>query len=297
MKAKIAPSQYAITAQDLALVLALARGGTLALAGERLLVDASTVFRNLQRLERALGQSLFVRSRAGYAVSETAHTLVSAAERIESQLEGARAALQQTNTSLAGVVRITSTDSVLQGLVMPALHALHAANPQLRFELHTGSELVNLTQRDADIAVRATKSPPQHLIGKCVGRLNVAVYASRGLRVATLQQAMDRGLPWVAPDEGLPTHPSVLWRKRTFPKLVPSFSVFSIGAVLSGIEAKLGIGVLPTFLAQGRSDLQQLSSTLQDVDTELWVLTHSEARHLRRVSAVYNYLVSTLKLP
>ena len=49
----------------------------------------------------------------------------------------------------------------------------------MNFELHTGNELASLTRRDADIAVRATKRPPQHLVGKSVGPIRVALYAAR----------------------------------------------------------------------------------------------------------------------
>ena len=66
MKTSIAQLQYSPNTADLETVLALSRGRTLAAAGERLKVDASTVFRALQRLERGLGQALFERGRGGY---------------------------------------------------------------------------------------------------------------------------------------------------------------------------------------------------------------------------------------
>jgi DNA-binding transcriptional LysR family regulator len=59
-----ARTQYTLSAADLDVVLAMVRGGTLAAAGERLGVDASTVFRSLRRIERGLGAALFDRSRA-----------------------------------------------------------------------------------------------------------------------------------------------------------------------------------------------------------------------------------------
>ena len=56
------------------------------------------------------------------------------------------------------------------------------------------------------------------------------------------------------------------------------------------------MGILPLFLAQGRSDLLPLTEVLDECQTELWLLTHSQSRHLRRVSAVYSHLAQTLLL-
>ena len=91
-KTQIARTQYELTASDLQVVLSLARGGTLAGAAERSGSDPSTVFRALQRLERALGQRLFERTRSGYLPTEAAAEISVHAERIEAELEAARAA-------------------------------------------------------------------------------------------------------------------------------------------------------------------------------------------------------------
>ncbi|MCY1385106.1 hypothetical protein D9M69_734480 [compost metagenome] len=58
----------------------------------------------------------------------------------------------------------------------------------------------------------------------------------------------------------------------------------------------LGVGILPLFLARTRTDLVRLTEPLDDAQTELWLLTHPESRHLRRVAAVYGHLAASLKL-
>jgi DNA-binding transcriptional LysR family regulator len=175
----IAKTQYRMTPGDLEVTLALVRGGTLAAAGERLGIDASTVFRSLQRIERGLGRALFERTRSGYLANELATELAEHAERMEAALEAARSSAEAAPAQVSGTVRITTTDTVLHGLVAPALRGLHAVHPLLSYELHTGNELASLTRRDADIAVRATKRPPQHLVGKHIGPIRVALYAAK----------------------------------------------------------------------------------------------------------------------
>jgi DNA-binding transcriptional LysR family regulator len=297
VKSSIAASQYKIGPADLEVVLALARGRTLASAGMRLGIDASTVFRNLQRLERGLGQALFERTRSGYQALELATHLATQAEQVEAALEAARLSVQAAPGQVSGTVRITSTDTVLHGLIAPALLPLKQEHPLLNFDLHTGNELASLTRRDADIAVRATKRPPVHLVGKQVGTIRVAVYAAKGRGCPKWGDVEAGTVDWVAPDDALPDHPSVLWRKRHFPKVVPRYRVGSILSVLELVALGMGVGIVPLFLAEGRSGVSRLTEPLQDSETGLWLLTHPEARHLRRLSVVYTHLAQRLHLP
>lgn len=289
-------TQYKLSAADLEVVLALVRTGTLADAGERLSLDASTVFRAIQRVEKGLGQRLFERSRAGYQPSELAQLLAGHGEQVEAQLEAARSVLQLQPEQVSGTVRITTTDTVLHGLVAPALKALQVSHPLLGFDIHAGNELASLTRRDADIAVRATKRPPQHLVGKHIGPIRVALYAGKKGGSKRFDDAVAAQASWIGPDDALPEHPSVVWRKKYFPKVAPRYRVNSILTVAELVAQGLGIGILPVFLAQRRADLTQLTEVLDECQTELWLLTHTESRHLRRVSAVYGYLSENLLL-
>lgn len=289
--------QYKLTPADLEVALALSRFGTLASAGERLGVDASTVFRALQRVERGLGQRLFERTRSGYVANELGVDLVEQAERMEQALEAARSRVEATPAQLSGTVRITTTDTILHGLVAPALRDLGRLHPLLNHELHTGNELASLTRRDADIAVRATRRPPQHLVGKQIGPIKVAVYAARRGGARLFADVEAGRCDWIAPDDALPDHPSVTWRKRHFPKVLPRYRVNSILSVLELVALGLGVGIVPLFLVEGRKDVVRLTEPLDECETDLWLLTHPESRHLRRVGAVYTHLAQALKLP
>jgi DNA-binding transcriptional LysR family regulator len=293
MNAKL---QYSISASDLEIVLALSRSSTLANAGERLGMDASTVFRGVQRIERGLGQRLFERSRNGYLPNELALTLISHAERVEAELESARSAAQLTDQDISGTVRITTTDTVLHGLIAPALRSFKRIHPLVQFELHTGNELANLSRRDADIALRATKRPPAHLIGRQLGVIRVAPFMAKSARLNSLEDHLRKNTPWIAPDDALPEHPSVLWRKKHVPKAQVQYRVNSILSVAEFVAQGLGIGIVPLFLARERNDLRQIGQALEESETELWMLTHTESRHLSRVSAVFTHFVQQIQL-
>jgi DNA-binding transcriptional LysR family regulator len=194
-------------------------------------------------------------------------------------------------------VRITTTDTVLHGLVAPALRGLQKAHPLLGYELHAGNELASLTRRDADIAVRATKRPPQHLVGKQIGPIRVALYAAKRGSARKLADVEAGLADWIAPDDALPDHPSVVWRKRHFPKANLRYSVNSILSVLELLALGLGVGIVPLFLAEGRGDVVRLTDALDECETDLWLLTHPESRHLRRVATVYSHLAQAMNMP
>ncbi len=286
--------QYTLSAADLTLILSLTRAGRLAEAGERLGVDSSTIFRSLQRIERGLGIVLFARSRSGYAPTELALSLAEQGERIEATLEAARAAARLAPEQASGSVRITTTDTILHGLIAPVLGPLRLLHPLISYDLHSGNELLSLTRRDADIAVRATKRPPPHLVGKRIGPIRVALFAAKG--GATKLSHVESGkATWIAPDDALPEHPSVIWRKRHYPKVTPEYRVNSIHTVMELVALDLGVGLLPVFVGS-HPGIVQLTDEIEECQTDLWLLTHAESRHLQRVSAVFKHLSQHLLL-
>ena len=129
MKATYAKMQSALSLSDLELLLALVRGRTLGGAAERLKIDASTVFRSIKRIEKDLGELLFERSRQGYLPTELARKLASYAERIESQLQEAREVACKSSDEPSGALRITTTDTILHGMLLPVLGRFTTAYP------------------------------------------------------------------------------------------------------------------------------------------------------------------------
>jgi DNA-binding transcriptional LysR family regulator len=296
MKSPIAKTQYALTAGDLQLVLALVRGGTLADAASRLAADASTVFRGVQRIEKCLGQRLFERTRQGYLPSDATLEIARHAERIEAELEAARTAAHGASVEVSGRVRLTTTDSLLRGLVLPCLPALVSQHPLLQLELHAGNELASLNRRDADLALRATARAPEHLVGRHLGQIRFVPCAARSMPAARRRKALDAH-DWIAPDEAMPEHPSVRWRRKRFPKLAPRHLVDSIVSVADAVMAGLGVGILPHFMLEGEPRLVALADPLDGCESELWLLAHPESRHLRRIAAVYQHLADHIRLP
>ncbi|MBS7847406.1 LysR family transcriptional regulator [Pseudomonas fluorescens] len=283
----IAATHYQIDYADLSLILALVRGGSLARAAALLRVDVSTVFRAVRRLEAALGQTLFEKSRAGYLPTSLASNLAQQAERAEQALEAARVGVEQGGEVISGTVRLTCTDSVLQGLLLPALAQFMPQFPALTLELSTSNDFANLSRRDADIALRLTRTPPEHLVGRCLGTVAYQVCAS----AAYARQHQGRALAdlaWIAPDDFLPDHPTVVWRREHLPGVRPSYRCNSMLSVTELVRAGLGVAALPDFLLDDA--LHPLGPALAGHDTALWLLTRPDCRALRSVVTLFDEL-------
>lgn len=197
-----------------------------------------------------------------------------------------------TADSKTGASSTSSTGVLPSGEMLMAPHP----HPQLQIEVSANNEFANLIQRDADIAIRATPRPPPHWVGRHLGLIEVAVFAASRTarnkkRLVDLSTAR-----WVAVDDALPEHPSVRWRRRHCPQAVPRVLVNNAQSVFEGIVAGAGIGVLPLFLARRCQGLVSLSDALDECKTQLWLLTHPESRHLRRIAMVAAHLASSTAL-
>lgn len=272
--------QYEISHADLALVLALVRGRTLARAAGLLQVDVSTVFRSIRRLEAALGTALFEKNRRGYMPTDTAQAMAEQAEHAELALAAARVALQQGQQVVSGTVRLTCTDAVLHSLLLPALARFMPHYPAITLELATSNAFANLSRRDADIALRLTNTPPEHLIGRRLGSADYVIC----------------GRPeWISPDDSMPEHTSVIWRKQAFPAVVPRYRCSSMSAVSQLVAAGLGVAAVTDFAARGLEGVVRLSEPLIGCRTDLWLLTRPDCRALRSVQTLLEALAPLLR--
>jgi DNA-binding transcriptional LysR family regulator len=122
------------------------------------------------------------------------------------------------------------------------------------------------------------------------------LYAGRGSGFDYADVEAGR-VPWLAIDDAIPDHPSVAWRKRHFPKVMPTYFVNSLQIVAEMVAMGMGVAILPVLMAQGRSDLVPLRDLTDANQSELWLLTHPESRHLRRIAVVYGHLAQVLRLP
>lgn len=162
---------------DLKILLALARGGSVAGAARTLEVDHSTVSRRLAAIEEAFGAQLLVRGGREFAWTAAGKQALAAAESVEALILEATRSLRTARQNIAGIVKVATTPSLL-AVLAPAVTCFQQRYPALEFEFLAGSERADLARGDADIAVRFARPTEPDLIGRHVCDVGMGLYAS-----------------------------------------------------------------------------------------------------------------------
>ena len=179
---------------DLRVFLAVARRESLTAAAPLLRLDPATVSRRIARLEAEYGGALFVKSPQGYALTDLGNRLRDVAAEAESALMRAADLEAAPAAGLAGQVRIGAPDGCANYLLPQVVAALQRDNPALEVQVLALPRVVNLSRREADMAI--TVSAPE------AGRLTVQKITDYRLHLA---QHRDMPVPQTPADlKGLP---------------------------------------------------------------------------------------------
>jgi DNA-binding transcriptional LysR family regulator len=274
---------------DLRYVLAVGRHGTLSAAARQLGVNHSTVFRRIGLIEERLGTRLFERHRDGYTPTPAGDEAVALAERLEGEVDGLERRLAGRDTRPSGTVRVTTTDTLLTKALGPLLAAFRSAYPDIELELVVENRFLSLSRRDADVAIRPTTAPPETLIGRNVCAIATAIYGSAAYLAGAPPPGDLVAHAWIAPDDSLAHLPSARWLRRTLPGVRPALRANTLLGMLAAAEAGLGLAALPCFLSDGTVGLRQVRPPLDELATDLWLLTHRDLRRVARVRAFMDF--------
>ena len=196
---------------DLRCVLAVARTGSLSGAARELEIQHSTVFRRLNALERRLGVKLFDRSREGYVPTARGELAAAAAGIMESEALAVEKQFVGSDSQLSGTVRLSTSELFAAFLLPPVLKSFLAAHPGIEVEVTVSSRVVDLTRREADLALRATTAPPDNLVGRQVGEIRYAVYGTEQF-VGPHAGSMEN-LPWLGFEDALSYLAIARWQR------------------------------------------------------------------------------------
>lgn len=279
---------------DLRLVLAICRTGSLSGAARTLGVAHSTVFRRINTIEKQLDVRLFDRQPQGYVMTEAGEAVQRAAERIDEQVDGLNRELLGRDLRLQGPLRVTSPEGLALKVLGPKLSAFCAEHPGIYMDLKITSDALRLSRREADIAVRVTRKPPDNLIGRRICKFRWAMYASRAYAKTNRDTALEDHA-WILTDDGFEQLPAAIWKKKERSAAHIVFSSNNVMATIGATKTSLGVAPLPCFLGDSEAGLVRVAEPIEALTMDLWVLTHPDLRNTARIKALMSYLVETLE--
>lgn len=267
---------------DLKFALAVGRAGTLSGAARALRVNATTVGRRIAAIEENLGARLFDRTAGGLRPTDAGHRALAHAEDIERSTISLSRQIEGQDSRVEGCVRLTGLDAIFDHLIIPLLPRLLSRHPGVEVTFASGVEIVDLSRREADIALRDFKPSHPDAVSKKLGTVAMAVYASKNLAVGENPPliALPRESDWTDFSHILP---------GLFPRSFVTARGNTEGHLLSLTRAGTGIAVLDCYL--GDSDPQLYRVVEEPVSSRmLCAEAHVEMASAPRIRAVFDFL-------
>jgi DNA-binding transcriptional LysR family regulator len=289
---------------DVRYFLAVARGGSVRAAAAHLGVNHSTVLRRIAQLEERLGAHMFEKLPSGYRLTAAGDEVLELADQMEASSHQLETRVFGRDQSVRGLLRVTLAPTLATHLLMPDFAAFARLHPDIEMEILAFGELANLTNREADVAIRVVydrETLPLNLHGLKGPELFGGVYISRDRLTAWRAGAPDP-IRWIIiSGHGIPD-----WAHEVRTTGVP-FRTTDGEAQIVAVRQGIGMTALPCFIGDADSLLARVPGTDLHRHGTIWLLTQGETRKTKRVQlfvefvsrrlAAYAPLLAGLSLP
>lgn len=277
--------------------LAAAEEGSFSGAARVLKTTQPTIGRQIGALEAALEVTLVERSVRGLNLTESGRDLLDHVRAMGEAATLISMVADGKSQDVAGEVTVTGTDllsaAILPGVLMP----LRQMAPGIRIRILASSDVQNLTQREADIAIRHVRPQQPDLIARHIGDFRANLYAStayldRAGRPRTLRDIADHDFVGNADPERLmaPLH------NMGVPVRAESFVMSSASGTVAWEMVKSGYGVSmqPEALGEAEAGIEKVLSNFPSLEFPIWLVTHRELQTSRRIRIVFDLLARGL---
>ena len=278
---------------NLRYVLMVANRGSIAAASRELEVNRSTVLRRINTFQQDLNCRIFDRGDAGYVLTPEAEKMIDAAREVESTLFDMQRQIAGHELKLEGELRVTTTDTFMLSLLGPHLARFQQSHPHIVVEVLITNNILDLNRRDADVAIRPTRSPDAGLVGRRLCDVEFGVYATR-----QLLQGIDREqifeARWIGFIDSLMQTPIGAWLGSAVDARNICPRCDSFVAVRVAAEAGIGVALLPRLLGDSSTQLERLDVDTRELTIGLWALAHPDLVRSARVHAFIEHLSQAL---
>jgi len=275
---------------------AVARLGTVSAASESLRIHRATVIRHIDLLESVLGTTIFQRHAKGYTPTETGLDLLRVAKTTEEQLNQFAGRAKGRKLTVTGELIVTSVE-IVAPLVIQALQSFRVDHPATTIRYIASGKLLNLSYGEAHIAIRAGSKPthPDNVVLPLCN-LHSTFYAHS-------DYVKCYGLPtsesdfvdhWFISHEDPKRTPFFTWLESRVSKHQIVLRSQSQRVLMEGVMGGLGIGFMPTFLANVNPDLHEVIPPQSNWCVPLWLVTHVDIHRTAKVQAISKQLRKTV---
>ena len=274
---------------DLRLLLAVSRRGSLLQAGQLLGIAASTVSRRLTQLEAALGEPLVERGVEGCWLTARGQSLVEVAVAAEAGLRRqAVADVSGGQTELCGSVLVSAGEG-FSSCVLQAASRFTSLHPRCSVELMVTADFHKIVRGAADIALRTAHLGEPSLIYRPMGKLAYGVFAdARYLkRFPGVSLATAVNIALLPPLDMLPQ----MRAAKAAGLDRAQISVNSFAVQLESVRQGMGVAVLPRILAKG---LNEVFLDLELPDMEVYLVTRPQALKQAHIRCFFDILERVL---
>lgn len=272
---------------DIPLILALARSGSMSATGRQLGVDASTISRRIAAAEKSLKLRLFIRDNTGYRLTDAGQVFVEHGEAAYGNVQSMLQASSHEADATAGPVNITSIDFLFDYWLLEHVPALLAQHPHLQLSLQAENQNLSFTRREADFALRLGKpGEDAALVMRKLGDLGFAVYGHA--KFADTPRGCWGTQPWIAYDDSLAATGEMQWLAQMDPQPRRVLKVNSLSTMVRACRAGVGMALLPCIMGQ-QEGLQRISAGVE-VQRDIWLLSHRDAGSIARFKTVSAWL-------
>ncbi len=282
---------------DLRTFLLVARHGTLSAAAHASGVHQPTMGRRLAALEQRAGARLLQKTPHGYTLTAAGEAILGNAERIEAEALAAERRISGRDVRLEGVVRVTSVESIAADILIPALVDLRQHHPGIVVELVADTRSLNLSRREADVAVRAARPEQNDLVVRRIGVIGYGLYAAPAYLEARGRPDFatgGQGHDVILTQEEMMRLPEMAWLVASLPRATPALRANTRYAQREAARAGLGLVCLARYLGDA-GGLVRLEPPAPPPQRELWLAVHNDIRHMPRIHAVTEALAAGVR--
>jgi DNA-binding transcriptional LysR family regulator len=271
--------------EDVRYFLAVAQAGSLSAAARRLDVEHSTVGRRVDALEQALGLRLFDRLPRGWQLTGEGEELLAQARRMEDEaLAFERAAVGVT--ALSGSVRVSVPPSLGSAFLVPRLARAAPRWNAMTLEVIGETREINLSRREADLALRLGRPEAPGLVVRALGRIGYGLYGQ-----ADYLRRDPVDWEFVGYDDSLRRVPQQEWLGRYAGSRRFVLRTNDLLSLTAAAAAGLGVTVIPHYLARTDPSLHLADAAAAPPERDIWLVSHPDVRRSPRVRAVAELIV------